>query len=46
MPEPVRLLVRALGDPLLHLTGGHGRTVCGLVVDLPAGQARVVVPGG
>jgi hydrogenase maturation factor len=40
MPEPVRLLVRALGDPLLHLTGGHGRTVCGLVVDLPAGQAR------
>jgi hypothetical protein len=36
----LRLLVRAINDPLLHLTGGAGRTVCGLAVDLPAGQAR------
>jgi hypothetical protein len=40
MPDALYLLVRAVGDSRLHLTGGAGRTVCGLAVDLPAGQAR------
>jgi hypothetical protein len=34
------LLVRAVGDPALHLTGGAGLTVCGRVLDRPAGVVR------
>jgi hypothetical protein len=40
MPDALYLLVRALGDPALHLTGGAGRTVCGLVLDRRAGVVR------
>jgi hypothetical protein len=36
----LRLLVRASNDPLLHLTGGAGLTVCGLVLDREAGVVR------
>jgi hypothetical protein len=38
--DALYLLVRAVGDSRLHLTGGAGRTVCGLVLDRRAGVVR------